>query len=297
MEAIRPATLLDFTSNVALEHDLWEKDLAVVAEQKYIYDNAVWEVLTPHTTDTAPIKEDSRWLRTGPTNQYAMFDKEVNTRTISTSGTIQLSIQAGRVDSLALLGLKATHVAVELVIEGQTEFQASANLVTRKSTGTWLGFFTEPFYQQEFYIVQGMVDTALIDLPRYLNATLNITITNTGGAAECGMCRAGLLLEIGDTDNDAETGIEDYSLREINTFGQLSQQERAFAKEISTEVFIDTDRIDFIYGWLTKLKDEPLVWIGIKHHSAYIVYGYGKWRITRKGAILSKMSIDVEGLI
>ncbi len=297
MEAIRPATLLGFSSNVPLEHDIWEENLAVVTERKYIYDNSVWEVLTPHTADTAPTEEDSRWLRIGPTNQYAMFDKQVNTRTISTSGTIQLSIQAGRVDSLALLGLKATNVAVELVVEGQIEFQASANLITRKSTGTWLGFFTEPFYQQEFYIVQGMVDTALIDLPRYLNATLNITISNTGGAAECGMCRAGLLLEIGDTDNGAETGIEDYSLREINAFGQLSQQERAFAKEISTEVFIDTDRIDFIYGWLTKLKDEPLVWIGIKHHSAYIVYGYGKWRITRKGAILSKMSIDIEGLI
>ena len=297
MEAIRPATLLGFSSNVPLEHDIWEENLAVVTEQKYIYDNAVWEVLTAHTTDTPPTAEDSRWLWTGPTNQYAMFDKEVNTRTVSASGSLQLSIQAGRVDSLALLGLKATNVAVELVVEGQIEFQASANLVTRKSTGTWLGFFTEPFYQQEFYIVQGMVDTALIDLPRYLNATLNITISNSSGPAECGLCRVGLLLDIGDTDNGAETGIEDYSLREINSFGKLTQQERDFAKEISAEVYIYTDRIDFIYGWLTKLKDEPLVWIGIKQHSAYIVYGHAQWRIYRESAILSKMTIDVEGLI
>lgn len=297
MDVIRPAGLLSYQSNIPLEYPVWEANQPVSAGAFVTYEDAVWEVLTAHTTNTPPSQTDTRWQRIGPTNRFAMLDEEVNTKTIAPGGVIELSIAAGRIDAVALLGLRATSVDIRLDVDGVEEFSASANLVTRQSTGTWLGFFTEPLYQQDFYIVQGMVDTAVIDLPKYLNAVLHITITNTEGLAECGVCRPGLLLNIGDTENDAETGIEDYSLREIDQWGRLSQQARNYAKEISTEVYIDTDRLDFIYAWLVKLKDTPLVWLGIQQHSAYIVYGYGKWRISRSGAVLSKMSIEVEGLV
>ncbi|OPX57075.1 hypothetical protein SAMN02745127_02063 [Oceanospirillum multiglobuliferum] len=297
MDVIRPAGLLSYQSNIPLEYPEWDDDQPVSAGAFVTHEDAVWEVLTAHTTDTPPSQTDTRWQRIGPTNRFAMLDEEVNTKTIAPSGVIELSITAGRIDAVALLGLRATSIEVRLVVDEVEEFSASANLVNRQSSGTWLGFFTEPLYQQDFYIVQGMVDTAVIDLPKYLNAVLHITIINTGGPAECGVCRPGLLLNIGDTENDAETGIEDYSLREIDQWGRLSQQARNYAKEISTEVYIDTDRLDFIYAWLVKLKDTPLVWLGIQHHSAYIVYGYGKWRISRSGTVLSKMSIEVEGLV
>lgn len=297
MKIIRPGEITSFVSNLELEHDMWEQNADVLSEQRYVHEHSVWEVLTSHTTDSPPTTEDSKWVRIGSTNQYSMMDKEVNTKTVAEGGLIEITLQAGRIDSLALLGLNATSVEVSLVVDNIEEFTASANLVTRLSTGTWMGFFTDPLYQQDYYVVQGMVDTALIDLPRYLNAYLTIRIINENGPAECGVCRPGLLLDIGETDNDAETGIEDYTLRTFDGFGRLDQTVRHYSKEISTEVHIYTSHIDLIYGWLVKLKDTPLVWLGVEQHGAYIVYGFGKWRITRKGALMSKLSLEIEGVI
>ena len=298
MTAIRPTPINSFASNVPLEAlAAWEDGLNITTGQEYLHENYIWQALTNHTASEPPSDISDAWVRNRPTNQFAMLDEEVHTATVSETGEINLVLDAGRCDSIGFLELDATEIEVKYVVDGVTEFFASANLVSRESTGSWLGFFTEPLTQQTFYIVQGMVDTAVLDLPRYLQGQIHIKITNTEGPAKCGVCRPGLILEIGEVDNGAETGIDNLSIRTADDFGRIKQRIRNYAKAMSLDVYIYTDRLDFVYGWLVRLKDTPLIYIGIEQHSAYIVYGYGDWRITREKSIMSKMTLDVEGLV
>lgn len=298
MTAIRPTSVNSFTTNVPLETlDEWAVGDSIIKDQEYIYDNAIWEALSDHTAVDAPSESSNLWVRRRSTNQFAMLDEEVNTATVSDTGEITMVIQTSRCDSVGFLELDATEIEVSYVVDGVSEFTAQANLVTRESTGSWLGFFTEPLTQQTFYIVQGMVSTAVLDLPRYLQGEIHIKITNTEGPAKCGMCRPGLLMEIGDVENDADTGIENLSIRTPDEFGRLKQQIRNYTKSMSLTINLYTDRLDFVYGWLVRLKDTPLIYIGIEQHSSYIVYGLAEWRISRKGAIMSEMTLDVEGVV
>ena len=298
MKAIRPTEINSFTSNVPLEPiSSWLEGQSIAQGAERIYKHYIWEALLAHTSTNVPSDESNQWVRRRPTNRFAMLDEEVNTTTVSETGEINVVLNAGRCDSVAFLELDATEIEVSYVVDGVSEFYAKANLVSRESTGSWLGFFTEPLTQQTFYIVQGMVDTAVLDLPRYLQGQIHIKITNTEGPAKCGVCRPGLLLEIGDVDNSATTGIENLSIRTADDFGRIKQKIRNYSKSMSLDVNIYTNRLDFVYGWLVKLKDTPLVYIAIEHHSAYIVYGYGDWRIVREGSVMSKMSLEVEGLV
>ncbi len=298
MKAIRPTEINSFTSNVPLESiPTWLEGQSIAQGAERIYKHYIWEALLDHASTNVPSDESNQWVRRRPTNQFAMLDEEVNTTTVSETGEINIVLNAGRCDSVAFLELDATEIEVSYVVDGVSEFYAKANLVSRESTGSWLGFFTEPLAQQTFYIVQGMVDTAVLDLPRYLQGQIHIKVTNTEGPAKCGVCRPGLLLEIGDVDNGATTGIENLSIRTADDFGRIKQKIRNYSKSMSLDVNIYTNRLDFVYGWLVKLKDTPLVYIAIEHHSAYIVYGYGDWRIVREGSVMSKMSLEVEGLV
>lgn len=299
MKIIRPTLITDsmlVSSSVPeTEHTAWSAATYSLGDLR-IYAHRVWECVLAGSSSIIPPDDNERWLDTGPTNQWAMFDEVVSTSTESASDIV-IQLNPGRMNALALLELDATNIEVELEVDSEVVYQASADLVQRNNVGTWFGYFTEPITQQTSYVSDNIVDTALLDVPAYLAGTLTIRLINTEGPVKCGVCIVGLSLEIGDTEDDPEVEIINYSQRKFDEFGRVQQVNRESAKSMSARVQMYTDLLDHVFYWLTKLKDTPLVWIGVEQHGAFIVYGYGVWKMKRRGAILTTISINVEGLV
>lgn len=301
MKIIRPTKIDDsnLTSTNVLENEypVWVDTDNFSVGDKRIYNHRIYECLLAGISATLPPNEESKWLDTGPTNAHAMFDEVVNTATVENSGTITIVTTPGRMNAVAFQELDATDIEVEYRVDGNLVYESAANLVLRNNTGTWFGYFTEPVYQQDFYVEDNIVDVALLDVPAYLSGELTIRIINSEGPVKCGVCVIGLSLELGDTLNDPELKLRNFSQRKFDEFGKVQQTNRHAAKDMSAKVEIATDRLDHIFYWLAKLKDSPLIWLGVSSHGAFIVYGYGTWRIRRRGAIVSLLSVDVEGLV
>lgn len=301
MKIIRPTIITDsnlVSTNVAEnEYAAWSDAVNYSVGDKCLYNHRIYECLAAGVNATIPPLLESKWLDTGPTNAHAMFDEVVNTATVEASGTIEIVVTPGRMNAIALMELDATDIEVEYEVDSTLVYEASANLIQRNNTGNWFGYFTEPVGQQTFYVEDNIVDAALLDVPAYLSGQLTIRIINTEGPVKCGVCVIGLSLTLGETLNDAELELKNYSQRKFDEFGQVQQVNRHAARDMSAKVEMATDQLDHIFYWLAKLKDTPLVWLGVSSHGAYIVYGYGTWKMRRRGAIVSLLAVKVEGLV
>ena len=91
-------------------------------------------------------------------------------------------------------------------------------------------------------------------------------------------------------------GIRDYSRKEVNQWGDVVLQQRAYSKTRSIQVLLKNDELDGVARLLTSLRSTPLLWIIGKRLQSPNVYGwYGSFDILIQYANHSECSIDIEG--
>ncbi|NCC88417.1 MAG: hypothetical protein EOM05_11255, partial [Clostridia bacterium] len=116
-----------------------------------------------NTTGTSP-----KWLEVGATNAWKMFDDKTNTQTVNT-GTIEIEIEPGRVNTIACLNVEAKTVTVEMVSGVDIVYSKTKNMQEAVAT-TWYEYFFEPIKQQS--------NALFLDVPIYGDATTTVTIDN-----------------------------------------------------------------------------------------------------------------------
>jgi hypothetical protein len=238
-----------------------------------------------------------RWLDLGATNRWAMFDRKVGTATTA-ANSMTVVLAPGRINSLALLGIDAATVTVDLSVSGSSVYSASMDLTSGNLVGDWYQYFYEPVYQQDSLVITNLVDATLMDLPAYSEGVLTVTLTRTGGTVSCGVMVVGLYADLGVTLYNPTVGIIDYSRKNVDIFGNYDILQRTFSKRMNCTALVQKAAVDQVARTLAQYRSTLLVWVGAGNlYTSMIIYGFYKdWEISIDNFTYSNLSLQVEGV-
>lgn len=249
-----------------------------------------YESLQAGNTGHTPRSSPTWWLDLGATNRWKMFDGSVTSQT-SNPDSIVIGIKAlGRMDSVALLNVSAATARFKMTdaTEGVV-YDQTYSLVSDSGITDWYAYF--------FEAITRITDYVELDMPPYANATLDITLTDTGGTALCGACVVGQRKEIGGTQYDASLGIMDYSLKTRDSFGNYTILERAFSKRGNFMLWVENTMVDELHTILASYRATPIVYIGSDRFGCSVIYGFYKdFSTVIKYPTASICNIELEGL-
>ena len=234
------------------------------------------------------------WLDYSATNRWMMFDKVVGQQT-SKADSIAVALQTNvRVDSVALLNISALTARVKMTSEANaTVYDQTFDVTNKKTKNGWYSYyFTTPL--SEFL---RKTDLFVTNLPPYKNAKLEVTLTDTGNTVKCGEFIYGLSKEIGGTQYGARVGIQDYSVKSVDAFGNYSVLQRAFARRGTFSVWVDATEMSTVQALLSSIRSVPTLFIGSDLIEPSMIYGFYKdFDIDIAYTAASICSLEIEGL-
>jgi len=292
MKLITPVEITDsilVSSNVPeTDHPAWVSGTTYTVDQRVIYQHNIYQRLIAGAGTTPPSIDTVNWVFVSATNRWKMFDKKGGSQTDYTSPiTVTLSVP-NVINSVALLLLSASTVRVKMIANAATVYDTTVTLTSYVSN-MWEYFFIPPVKQET---------VVFTDLPQYANSTLEITITNSSGNAKVGSCIVGLLQQFGNTQYGASVGIQSYSIKQRDSFGNINIISRAYNDKARFNVRLLSSETDRLKQVLTSLRDTPVLYIGSELFTSTTVYGFYKdFDIVLTSFPYSDCSIEVEGLV
>jgi hypothetical protein len=136
------------------------------------------------------------------------------------------------------------------------------------------------------------------DLPPYAEGWVTVVIeAESGETAYCGSCYLGRTLNVGDTSAGMQLGIQDYSIKSQDDFGNYSITERAFSRKVTMLALMDYTMVDTLHRVLADYRATPCVYIGSSTYGASFVFGFYKdFNIEIPHPENALCSIEIEGL-
>lgn len=302
LKVVPPLTITDsnLTSSNVPETDYaaWSSGTTYATGNRVIITtpnvHKVYESLRDTNTNHNPLTDTSSppyWLEVGPTNRWKMFDTVNSTQTTNTDNIVVTIIPGKVVNTVALLNISAKTVRVKVtdtlegvVYDKTTDLQDDGNITD------WYAYFFTPITRRKSFIA--------LDLPSYGSATIEITIENTGATAACGVCLIGTSQSIGEGINlGASTGIQDYSRKEKDQFGDYQLIQRSYAKRLKVSMAVLNTQIDALQDLLVDLRTTPCLWVGDDRYTSTWVYGFYKdFDIVIAYHVVSDCNLEIEGL-
>lgn len=292
MKLIRPTTITDsiLTSSSVAEADAatWSSGTTYALDATVIKSHRIWRSLQAANTNHDPATSPTWWLDTGPTNRWAMFDSVVGTETTATS-SITVTLTPGRCDALALLEVTAANVHVAMVVGAETVYDRTVDLLDNSVVTDWYSYFFEPEVRANYLVIT--------DLPVFGEGVITITITGSGTVA-CGLCVVGLQSSLGSLLRSPSVGINDYSRKSADDFGNTILVKRSYSKRLGARLVLDNNDVDRVVRVLAGLRATPVVWIGSEYFDALVVYGFYKdFDVDIAYPNVSYCSLTIEGMI
>jgi len=232
----------------------------------------------------------TKWKPLGATNQWAMFDRLVGTKT-SNPDSIEIELEPGLIDSLALLEVSAAEVVVTITdpVEGEV-YSHTESMVSDSGITDWYLYFFEPIIRKTSLV--------LLDLPQYLAGVMAISINDTGSNAECGVLVTGQSRYLGETLYGMRSTIIDYSKKTTDDNGTVTITERGYANRLDTDLRVPKTLVDETKRLLASYRATPAVWVGEQSYDLSIVYGFYKdFSVVVAGINKCSCSLQIEGLI
>jgi len=199
------------------------------------------------------------------------------------TNTYQLSATSGGV-AINTSGTQSGTHTVKTVI-----YDSTYNLAYTDGIDNWFSYYFEPIIRKRDFVE--------IDMPSYSAPIIDIWIINTGSTATCGACIIGQKLDVGLTQLGLRTGIQDYSIKTQDDFGNYNVLERAFSKKADFTIWIYNTRISAVQDTLSDYRATPIVYIGSEHLTNTIIYGFYKdFSIDIAYPTVSICTATIEGL-
>jgi hypothetical protein len=301
MDIIKPITVTDsvLTSTNIAENDYAEWNSATTYA---IGDNVIsvtthriYESVTASNLNNDPTTDDgTNWLNIGATNRWKAFDKYISDP-VSNTTSIQYTLTppVGSIPSaVALLNLKgiSANVTVTDSVDGEV-YNTDIDLLDNRNIVDWYTYFFEEQVQRE--------EALFLDIPPYIGAVVSVTVQEeVGQTAELGQLVFGFLSDVGLTVYGTAIGIEDYSIKSRDAFGNAIIVQRNFSQTVDFDVKFETQNARKIQKTLAALRATPVVYLGSTDVSyGTLVYGfYRRFDITLETPSYAFASIEVEGL-
>lgn len=191
------------------------------------------------------------------------------------------------------VGLEATSYlpteASAVTSDQYTVYDETYSLLSDSGITSWYDWFTEEIVYEN--------DLILTNLPKNSNMAVRVRITSAAGDVSVGSMVLGQQLEIGSVIYGARTGIQDYSRKEADEFGNYNIVQRNFAKRAAFKLVLDNSRIDTVQRILAQYRALPVVWIGADQYSSTWLFGFFKDFAVEIAMIeKSYLTLEIEGL-
>lgn len=249
-----------------------------------------YESLQAANTNKAPATNPTWWLDLGATNAWKMFDESPTSQTVNKSSIACTFATSGRIDTVALLNLSGSSATVKMTdATDGVVFNQTYSLVSDSGITDWYAYFFEPIVRQTDLLVTGM--------PPYANSTIDVTVAEAAQDVEIGVCVLGLSRDIGSTQYGATVGIQDYSVKQTDDFGNYTVLERAYANRANFTVWMERGITSEVKNLLAQYRATPIVYVGSDSETSTIVYGFYKdFAVELSTPSYSVCTIEVEGL-
>lgn len=236
------------------------------------------------------LTDSTKWLDLGANNRWRMFDQSNSSLTESRDGIDITAEITGRCDSVAVLNCVATQIQIIASTVGDGEvYNRTFPMVSDSGINDWYEYFFEPIVRRG--------DLIVTDLPNYSDMTVQVIIGEPGGLSSVGTLVIGQGRDLGVTLYGADIGIQDYSRKVADEFGNYTIVERAFAKRATFTVVIDNAKVDAIAALLASYRATAVVYAGADDFASTYIYGFYKsYSIKIAYVTKSILSIDIEGL-
>lgn len=291
---ITPAMLV--SSNVPeTDYAEWASGTTYAKDARVIVaaQHKVYQSLADSNTGNNPAAAaiPPKWIEVGPTNRWKAFDKSVSSQTAQAT-SISYRMKAGKaVTHMAALNIAgATSMRVRLddttygVVYDKTVSLASVPL----EAGWWAWFFGER---------RAPTQAIFADLPSFPAADVLIDLEGSSDLA-VGVILLGQprTFSMG-VRRGARVGIQDYSRKERNEFGDVMLMERAFAKRASFSMLLRAGEVDAMQKFLSEVRATPCLWVGSARYESTTVYGFYKsFEIAISYFDYSDCDLELEGL-
>lgn len=297
LTVVKPVTMttamLVSSSVPETDHAAWSSGTTYALAARVILTSThkIYESLQAANLNHDPITSPTWWIEVSPTNRWKVFDTSNSTQTAQAT-SISYRVTPGiAITSFAALNLtNATSIRVRLV-------DATYGTVYDKTTDL-LAIQPEPEWWSWFFGLRTPPELSVAtDLPAYPTADLLIDLTG-GASLAVGVFLFGQTRQVGLGVNlGANIGIQDYSRKETNEFGDTVLVQRAFSKRASFDMLLDRADVDPTASFFTSVRAVPCLWIGHKDYESLVIYGiYKDFQITIAYTDYSDCTLDLEGL-
>lgn len=256
----------------------------------------IYESLQNSNTNKNPETETDWWIEVSPTNRWKAFDLSNQSQTVYSGSSppnitfeVELGQVVGCIGILNLTGASLVSVTVDDPIYGIVYDEEYDISQVPLQSSWWHWFFGTRTQASNQVIIQ--------DIPAYPNATITVSITgNTSLAVGVIVFGQANQFSLG-MKYGARLGIQDYSRKEANDFGDTVFVVRAFAKRATYEIFLDNDEVDQLQSYLSSIRAKPVLWIGSTEYELTTIFGFYKnFDILLSYTDHAECSLEIEGL-
>lgn len=231
------------------------------------------------------------WTDYGMDNRWRMFDQSITSQSTNADSIEVVVTPVGQiVDSAVFLNVSASSARVQVTdaVDGLV-FDQTYDLTADSGILDWYDYFFAPIVRNQNLAVGG--------LPLYMSAVITLTLLDAGATVACGAAVVGLSQNLGDSQYGAQLGIQDYSVKQVDAFGNYTILERAFSKRGLFDLWVPAEYTSELQRLLEKYRATPIIYIGTDVHAATVFYGFYKdFTINIRYMEVSVCSLEIEGL-
>lgn len=261
----------------------------------------VYQSLQGGNIGNTPTEENSLWWsEVSYSNKYALFDGTNSLQSISTGSCIIKIKPTVAINSIALVNSDIGQYSIKVYKSDNLLIPVYTKTEVLNKVNNWLQYidfgafvlnseksFIPPIIQD--IKIKGSYEVH-IELSPPENKPLKIGELIIGNTFNLGLTQRGI-----------GTGVQDYSVKETDSFGNVLLVERAFTKRINCEILIKNTNLNSVQRMFYNLRAKSVLWIPTNDKNlseATIIYGYYKsFSTVLSYPDYSVCSLEIEGLI
>lgn len=208
--------------------------------------------LTAGAGTVAPNLDATNWVDSGPTNRWAMFDLNRNIPSTGTGPVVITFAPGKRVDSLALVGLVATSVRIQVITAAGTVYDTTIDTLDR-NTYDWLSYLLGGFRYKPTVI--------RFDIPPVANATIVVTLS--GSTVKCAGLICGASVYLGVAQYQAVNNAVNYSKIDRDAYGNVTLTQRRTVPKVDVKLECAKNTVDALRQVRSDLNAVVAMWSGL----------------------------------
>lgn len=260
-----------------------------------IATHRIYTCVEAHTGSTVtPDLDVTKWVDSGPTNRWAMFDDQCSTQTTA-AGAITVVLRPGFINAIAFY--KVSGAAISITVKdapgGAVVATYSSDLITPA-----LDWYDWAFGQ--YRLLDKVIFSGITPYP-----DAEITITITGNGVACGMAVVGDLrnlldgAEWGGVDYGATAEPVDYSYIKTDDYGNTTIVRRRSATDMSLVLTLPQAYADSALEVIQSVLATPVACIASRStgYDGLNVFGLVTGSLSYESHVAATLNIKVKGLV